>query len=79
MGDLKVYYLPAHLYQYFDDKQRCKDDIFEMNEYKICRILYNIENSEGSNDDILSEINWDFVFSPRGYIDNNLWVHQKRE
>ena len=79
IGDLKVYYLPAHLYQYFEDKQRCKNDIFEMNEYKICRILYNIENSQGSNDDILSEINWDFVFFPREYIDNNPWIHEKRE
>lgn len=79
MGDLKVYYLPAGLYQYFDSKQRSKDDIFELIEYKICRILYNIENSQGSNDDILSDINWDYVYSPREYIDNNPWVHKKRE
>lgn len=79
LGDLKIYYLPAGLYQYFHNKQRSKEDIFELIEYKICRILYNMDNSSGNNDNILAEINWDYLYFPNEYIKNNPWIYNKRE
>ncbi len=79
LGDLKNYYIPAGLYQYFHNKQRSKDDIFEMIEYKICRILYNVDNSLGSNDNILPELNWDYLYFPNEYMEKNPWIYNQRE